>query len=294
MKNQLFNFSLALALCWGVSACGTSTSNTENVSDEVVSEPVTPSLTLLWETPAELTTNESVHYEPSNGKIYVANIEGGPAEKDGVGSISIITKDGQIVEREWVKGLHAPKGMTVLDGKLYVTDVDALVEIDLGTGEILNKYEVENAQFLNDADTDGSRVYFSDMRANKILYLENGTIGTFAEGQPNINGLRVGSDKVLYGLDAEGLKKYQSDGSFELINDVVTGGDGLIILDDTTFLATRWKGEIYLIQDGKETLLLDTSSEESNTADIGFIPGDNIVLVPTFFKDKVAAYHLVY
>lgn len=294
MKNQLIKLALVLVLVGGISACGSSNTKTESVADEVTPEPVTPSLTLLWETPAELITNESVHYEPSNGKIYVANIEGGPAEKDGVGSISIISKDGQIVEREWVKGLHAPKGMTVMDGKLYVTDVDALVEIDLGTGEILNKYEVENAQFLNDADTDGKKVYFSDMRANKILYLEDGAIGTFAEGQPNINGLRVGPDNVLYGLDAEGLKKYRSDGTFEVINDVVTGGDGLIILDSSTFLATRWKGEIYLIQEGKETLLLDTSAAESNTADIGFIPGDNIVLVPTFFKDKVAAYQLVY
>lgn len=294
MKNQLIKLTLILVLVGGISACGSSNTKTEYVADELTPEPVTPSLTLLWETPAELITNESVHYEPSNGKIYVANIEGGPAEKDGVGSISIISKDGQIVEREWVKGLNAPKGMTVMDGKLYVTDVDALVEIDLGTGEILNKYEVENAQFLNDADTDGKKVYFSDMRANKILYLEDGAIGTFAEGQPNINGLRVGPDNVLYGLDAEGLKKYRSDGTFEVINNVVTGGDGLIILDSSTFLATRWKGEIYLIQEGKETLLLDTSAVESNTADIGFIPGDNIVLVPTFFKDKVAAYQLVY
>ncbi|WP_209329919.1 ATP-binding protein [Lunatimonas salinarum] len=294
MKHQLKSIPLIIALGWGVFACGSSNTNTERIGGEVIAEPVTPSLTLLWETPAELITNESVHFEPSNGNIYVTNIEGGPAEKDGVGSISIISKDGQIVEREWVKGLHAPKGMTVLDGKLYVTDVDALVEIDLATGEILKKYEVENAQFLNDADTDGSRVYFTDMRANKILYLENGVIGTFAEDQPNINGLRIGPDKVLYGLDAEGFKKYDSDATFEVINDVVTGGDGLIILDGSTFLVSRWKGEIYLIQDGKETLLLDTSAAESNTADIGFIPGENIVLVPTFFKDKVAAYRLAY
>ena len=275
-------------------SCGPGEKSASDAMTETAETTSEPTLELLWETPDVFITNESVHYEPSNGQLYVANIEGEPAGKDGVGSISILSKTGEIIEQEWVTGLNAPKGMTVMDGKLYVTDVDALVEIDLASGEILNTYEVEGAQFLNDADTDGQRVYFSDMRANKILYLENGKIQTFAENQPNINGLRVGADKTLYGLDAEGLKKYNPDGSFSIINSVVTGGDGLIVIDSDTFIASRWKGEIYLIQEGKETLILDTSGEESNTADIGFIPEDNIVVVPTFFKNKVAAYQLTY
>ncbi|MFC4870097.1 ATP-binding protein [Negadavirga shengliensis] len=267
--------------------------NQETESEEMITVSE-PQMELLWETPAELTTNESVHYEDSDGHIYVANIEGDPAEKDGVGSISKLSKDGEIIERDWVSGLHAPKGMTVKDGSLYVTDVDRLVEIELSSGEISQIYEVSDAVFLNDADHDGSRVYFSDMRAGKILYLEEGEIKTFAENQKNINGLRVSDGGVLYGLDAEGLKKYSEDGSYEVINDEVTGGDGLIIIDDDTFIASKWGGEIYLVQDGEATKILDTTQEESNTADIGFIPDENIVLVPTFFKDKVAAYKLDY
>lgn len=275
-------------------SCGPSEKSASDAMTETVETTSESTLELLWETADVFITNESVHYESSNGQLYVANIEGEPAGKDGVGSISILSKTGEIIDQNWVTGLNAPKGMAVMDGKLYVTDVDALVEIDLASGEILKTYDIEGAQFLNDADTDGQRVYFSDMRANKILYLENGAIQTFAENQPNINGLRVGADKTLYGLDAEGLKKYNANGSFSIINSVVTGGDGLIVIDSDTFLASRWKGEIYLIQEGKETLLLDTTGEESNTADIGFIPEDNIVVVPTFFKNKVAAYQLTY
>ncbi|MEX2514415.1 MAG: ATP-binding protein [Cyclobacteriaceae bacterium] len=281
-----------------VFSCGpnqTSTETEEEVENTMeVSESPQPSLELVWETPADLTTNESVHYEESDGMIYVANIEGEPAGKDGVGSISKLNTDGEIIDRNWVSGLNAPKGMTVMGDHLYVTDVDRLLEIALNTGEITNTYEVEGAQFLNDADNDGNRVYFSDMKDGKILYLENGEIKTFAEGQESINGLRVGNDNTLYGLDAAGLKRYAEDGSFEIINDVVTGGDGLIIIDDQTFITSKWGGEIYLIQDGVETKILDTTGEESNTADIGFIPNENLVLVPTFFKNKVAAYKLVY
>ncbi|SEJ31318.1 hypothetical protein SAMN05192553_103191 [Cyclobacterium xiamenense] len=275
-------------------ACGTATTNQESEGTVAAEEPVEPGLELLWETPAELTTNESVHFEESGDILYVANIEGGPDEKDGVGSISKVSTSGEILERDWVTGLHAPKGMTVMNDHLYVTDIDHLVEIDLATGEITETYEVEGAVFLNDATSDGKKVFFSDMRTNTIHYLEDGGIHTFATEQKSINGLRIGNGGILYGLDAEGLKQYNSDGSFELINTEVTGGDGLIVLDEQTFIASRWAGEIYLVQEGKATKILDTTEEESNTADIGFIPDENIVLVPTFFKNKVVAYQLTY
>src|SRR5690606_41294746 len=68
-----------------------------------------------------------------------------------------------------------------------------------------------------------------------------------------------GQDLIRNDLDAK---------TTEPINEVVTGGDGLVIIDDNTYIASRWKGEIYLIKDGKEYLLLDTTGEGSNTADI--------------------------
>jgi sugar lactone lactonase YvrE len=159
---------------------------------------------------------------------------------------------------------------------------------------ISNRYPLEGAQFLNDLDTHDGKVYFTDMRAGNIHVLENGEITTFAEGQESINGIRIADDGTIYGLDGAGLKKYDSEGNSESVNDVVTGGDGLVIIDDNTFIASRWKGEIYLIQDGEETKILDTQEQGSNTADIDFIPDENIILVPTFQNNTVAAYELNY
>src|SRR5690606_4618185 len=117
---------------------------TEDTVDEIIPETQAeePSLKQLWETPAELTTCESVLYDESSGTIYVANIEGEAAEKDGKGSISIISKEGEIQEREWVNGLNAPKGMGIMDGKLYVTDIDEVVEIEIESKKITNRYPV--------------------------------------------------------------------------------------------------------------------------------------------------------
>ncbi|MCH7397957.1 ATP-binding protein [Belliella sp. DSM 107340] len=274
-------------------SCDSKTTSEETTEVEEI-ESIEPSLTEIWQTPAELMTNESTLFDSSTGTIYVSNIDGSPTEKDGKGSISIISKEGEILQKEWVSGIDSPKGMGISNGKLYVTNIDELVEIDIETAKISNRFKIEGAEFLNDVDTDGNKVYFSDMNTGKIHMFQDGAISTFAEGQENINGLRVGSNGVLYGLDGSGLKKYNSDGSFEMINEVVTGGDGLVVIDDNTFIASRWQGEIYLIQDGKESKILDTKAEESNTADIDYIPEDNLVLVPTFFKNKVVAYKLTY
>lgn len=253
---------------------------------------LSPSLTKLWETTDELTTCESVLVDEMSGAIYVSNIDGDPRAKDGKGFISIISNKGQIIEREWVKGLDAPKGMGLQDGKLYVTDIDRLVEVDVASASIANTYPVDGAGFLNDVDVHGGKVYFSDMATGKIHFLEGGEVHTLVEGQEGINGLRVSGEGVLYGLDGEGLKMYSAEGAAEIVNNVVTGGDGLIVLGEGEYLASRWVGEIWLVQGDGELKLLDTKDLESNTADIGYLKDEHIVLVPTFKKNKVVAYKL--
>lgn len=268
---------------------------TEDTTEEVVVEEVkTPTLTKIWETDSTLTTNESVFYDGSTGKIYVSNIEGDAVEKDGKGSISIIDKEGNIVTQEWVSGLNAPKGMGIANGNLYVTDIDEVVEVNLESGKITNKYPVDGGQFLNDLATYDGKVYFTDMNTGKVHLLDGGEISTVTEGHESINGIAIGEDGMLYGLDKSGLTMMHADGTSMIMNKTVTGGDGLVILGDGNYIASRWAGEIYFVNEEGETLLLDTKSAESNTADIGFIPEDNILLVPTFLKNKVVAYKLEY
>ena len=291
----IFNYSLiALVASTALSSCGPQ--KTEEVKTDVAEmEAKTPTLTLLWETPDSLMTNESVLYDESTGTIYVANIEGqDPSEKDGKGSIAIISKEGKIVNPAWISGLNAPKGMAIANGKLYVTDIDELVEIDIATSKVSNKWKVEGAQFLNDAAAHNGTVYFTDMKAGKVHSFANGEIATVSEGHESINGLAVGNDGTIYGLDASGLKKWDADGSASVLNSTVTGGDGLIILGDGNYIASRWQGEIYFANDSTQTLILDTKGAESNTADIGYNAAEKIVYVPTFFKNKVAAYKLDY
>lgn len=294
MNNQSKLFLLGVSATLLFAQCGPQKTEESTTEEVIVEEVKTPTLTKIWETDTTLTTNESVLYDASSGKIYVSNIEGDPTGKDGKGSISIIDKEGNIVSQDWITGLNAPKGMGIANGNLYVTDIDELVEVDLESGEISNKYPVEGGELLNDLATHEGKVYFTDMNTGKVHVLDGGAITTASEGNESINGIAVAEDGTLYGLDKSGLKMLHTDGTSMNMNETVTGGDGLVILGDGKFIASRWAGEIYFVDEDGETLLLDTKDVESNTADIGFIPEENIILVPTFFKNKVVAYKLDY
>lgn len=254
-----------------------------------------PSLQKVWETDTVLTTVESTLYDQNGSVIYTSNIEGHHSKKDKKGSISRMTPDGKISQLKWVTGLNAPKGMALLNGKLYVADIDELVEIDVAGAKISKRYPVPGATFLNDAATDGKKVYFSDSQTGKVHVLDNGKVSTIAEGMEGINGLALDQKGELFILDGKGLRNYNPENkNSRFVNEVVTGGDGLVIIDDSTYIASRWQGEIYLVKNGKEHLLLDTKADSSNTADIDYIRDQQLVLVPTFLKNRVVAYKLAY
>jgi hypothetical protein len=276
-------------------AAGDSTATGEGTTTATAATSPTPSLQKAWETDTVLTTVESTLFDPAAGIIYTSNIEGHHSKKDKKGSISKLKPDGSVSQLKWVTGLNAPKGMALLNGKLYVADIDELVEIDVAGGKIAKRYPVAGAKFLNDAATDGKQVYFSDSETGKVHRLDNGKATLVGEGFAGINGLGFDQKGQLFILDGKGLRRYNpADKASQFVNEVVTGGDGLVIIDDSTYIASRWQGEIYLVKNGKEHLLLDTKADSSNTADIDYIRDQQLVLVPTFFKNKVVAYKLNY
>lgn len=103
---------------------------------------------------------ESVVSDDGGAFLYVSSIHGQPGEKDGRGYISKLTSDGRMIERRWVDGLNAPKGMGIHEGRLFVTDIDRFLVIDVASGEVLEQFSPSGAQFLNDVavDDEGGRL----------------------------------------------------------------------------------------------------------------------------------------
>ncbi len=296
MKNLLFVLSFMIL----VAAC--SPSKKENQDDQNMKEDTTatmetkeasvdPKLVKVWETDTVLTTNESVLYDADGQKLYVSNIDGKPLDKDGKGFISILSLDGKVENLKWATGLNAPKGMGIFDGHLYVTDIDRIVAIDLKTGKMTKEWKPEKADFLNDITVSDNAVYASDMALGMIHKIENGELSTVAEGVESVNGLLAKGDYLMT-LDKNGLRGLDlSTGEFMMVNDSVTGGDGLTMLNDDVYIASRWKGEIYYVMGNKAHLLMSTDGQ-SQTADIGLNTSDKMLYVPTFFSNRVVAYRI--
>lgn len=59
------------------------------------------------------------------------------------------------------------------------------------------------------------------------------------------------------------------------------------------FIISNWNGEInHVSANGQVRKLLDTKTEKINAADIEYIAEQNLLLVPTFFANKVVAYEV--
>ena len=208
----------------------------------------------VWESSDDvLKTPESVLYDEERDVIFVANINGNPSEKDGNGFISTLNPDGTLKELNWLEGLNAPKGMAIYEGKLYVADIDELVEIDIKKKEIAKTYYAPDAVFLNDvAACQNGMIFVSDTRTIKVHVLQDGKLKVWMEGEPlqNPNGLFTEKghlyigDRNIYKVDIKSKKMTK------VVEDAA-GVDGLEKTNNGDFVFSNWPGRIWINQNGK-------------------------------------------
>ncbi len=285
-----------LILCFSILLC-CKESKTEK---QKVKHSVEVTLEKLWETDAILKTCEAVRYNPDKNLIYVSNIGNVPPDaKDGDGSISILDEDGNILTRDWVKGISAPKGSDLYKNTLYVTDVNEIVEIHIETGQVVNKYPVEDAVFLNDLSVDvNGEVYFTDSRGDRILKLVNAKVSPWLDlAGINPNGILVEKERILIVSYSNGnlISIDKKTKAKTTIATGIVGGDGIVSIDEG-YLVSTWQGEIFFadrhLKNTKAIKILDTRAAKLNAADISIIKEKNILLVPTFFGNQVVAYKI--
>lgn len=251
------------------------------------------SLVKLWETDSLLKTPESVLYNASNKFLYVSNINGQAADKDGNGSIGKVGLDGKIINVEWAKGLNAPKGMGLYKGTLWVADIDQVVGINTTTGAIEKRINVQGSTFLNDIAVDSKGVvYVSDTRQNKVYSIEEGAVKIFAENITGANGVFCAGDDV-YVLSSGALLKISKDKKVTKIAEGMESSTDGLEMNGNDFIASCWAGVIYYVKaDGSKEKMLDTQAQKINSADIGFDPVKKIVYVPNFLQNMITAYQL--
>jgi sugar lactone lactonase YvrE len=214
-----------------------------------------------------------------------------------------LTPDGEIVELEWVADLNAPTGMGIYDGKLYTTERRTLTEIDLESGEVLNRYEIPDVDFPNDLaiGSDGS-IYISDTRPSSR---RDSRIYRFKDGEFEIwldhydvywsNGLYIHDGELLIGNSGDGMVR-AVDLETKRMRDMISLGAGVIdgfrAANSGDFLVSRWEGQVYVVSpEGEIVEILDTIGSD-NAADFEYIKERNLLILPTFVSNRVVAYRL--
>lgn len=253
------------------------------------------SFDLVWETDPILKTPESVMFDAERNHIYVSNINGKPLEKDNNGFISILNVDGSVKTLKWVTGMDAPKGMALNDSLLYVTDIDRIHVIDIDGGKIIKTIEAEGARFLNDMALDPNGLaYISDMQNNHILVYNGRDITVWLEDEKLIspNGLGFFKGNLYIGTKDNLLKADPIEKKVRVYIDQTGSIDGLICLGGNKFVISDWAGRIMIVNQASKIVLQNTTEAKIQAADLGYIPDEGLILIPTFFDNRVVARKL--
>ncbi|XOF35206.1 MAG: SMP-30/gluconolactonase/LRE family protein [Candidatus Electrothrix sp. YB6] len=289
-KNTLGNFAvILLAIFWSAGALAGEDQERIVVSDVGFSTP------------------ESVEYYAGEDVYLVSNINGSPSAADGNGFIAKLKPDGSVVALKWIDGakenvmLNAPKGSAVVDGNLFVADLNQVQVFGLPGGEQKTSIAIEGSTFLNGMTPgpDGS-VYVTDtgFAGGMVPSGTDAVYQVWPDGQYKVimkdkemghpNGIWNDSGHLVVNTLGSGeLFSIDSSGKRTALPTPPTGGlDGLVRLADGRLIVSSWTGSaIYALgKDEKFTVLADGLV---SPADLGVDTKRHRLLVPLFKEDKV-------
>lgn len=262
-------------------------------------------LTPVWEL-AGLEKPESTVYDPARGVLYVSNIAGETTARDGNGYIARVDLDGKLLDAAWIDGLHGPKGLALAGDRLYVADIDTLIEIDIPGARVLARHLAPEGKFFNDVTVGGDGgVFVSDSATNRIYNLRDGKLTVWIEspGLDGPNGLLAEADRLIVGawgkeegVDAHGgqlLAVAFADRAITSVSSDRPIGqlDGVESHPAGGYLLTDWFAGTLLRIDGTghiSTLL----TLNRGLADHEYIADRHLLVLPQMLDGKLKAYRL--
>jgi hypothetical protein len=68
--------------------------------------------------------------------------------------------------------------------------------------------------------------------------------------------------------------------------------DGLVFITGNKYVISDWSGRVQMISPTEMVVLGNSTEDNIQAADLGYIPEDNLILIPTFFDNRVVARKL--
>ncbi len=252
----------------------------------------------LWKVEG-LAQPESAVFDDVKKRIVVTNMNGDPGKADGNGFLSLISADGKMIEKEWVRGLDAPKGIALMGRKLIVADLTKVHIVDADSGKLLNSLEVKGAKFLNDVAAGSNEAWITDMMGHSIYQYKDGKVSLWLNdvGLNHPNGIFVDGKRLLIASWGKELQKdfttkvpgslLSVDPASKSISQVSKGEtignlDGIVRIGGKLIVNDWISGAVYELVEGKQ--VKKVLSLASGLADIS---GNGDVLFFPFMKDGV-------
>jgi len=248
---------------------------------------------------------ESVAFDPGTNTLFVSNINSPDMSANGQGYVTRLGIDGAVVTEKFVEGLNAPKGIDIVDGRMFVAGIAELVEVDLAAAAITGRYPLPGAVFLNDVKVapDG-RVFVTETLRGAVYVLENGALTEFVT-DPAItgaNGITIEGDRLLIaplGDISGGFANLppQRIMAIDLATRVITPFaegpvgvlDGIEPAGDGAFLVTDNPAGTVLRVDASGAVD-EIVAPGSGAADFEFVAETGLIVVPMLNSGEVVAY----
>ena len=162
-------------------------------------------------------------YAEAEKTVFVSNMGESRGLADGDGYISRVSADGKLQTLKWVTGLNEPRGLAYAQGRLFVADLDELLEIDVGKAQVTQRYKAAGVRYLNAIALEPHshfkgqlvRGYVSDTSGNAIWYLGDGGLSR-SYTDPALegpNGLLVEGENLIIagqGITQRGVGRIKS------------------------------------------------------------------------------------
>jgi hypothetical protein len=122
--------------------------------------------------------------DPAGKEYFISSVNGDPEARDNNGFITKVDGEGKILNLKFIQGgivdvmLHAPKGMALVGGTLYVADLDQLKGFDKTIGKALTVVSFpplspKDVVSLTDVTAASEQIlYASDQRSNTIYRID--------------------------------------------------------------------------------------------------------------------------
>jgi hypothetical protein len=261
-------------------------------------------LVKLWETAKSDLQPESVLYDSVNNMIYFSQFDNQFYMHEKLwGYISRINMKGEITDLRWSDSLYAPAGICRYKDKMYACERKSLAEISMKTGKILKRYPFPaDMRFPNDIAVDSKgNIYITNTApeddATDIYILKENHVECWIKSKElsRLNGILCIKNEIIVGNCEKGLLQAINIRTKNIRTIASIGADvvdGIQINSEGNYLVSNWIGSLYEVTESGDVVQILYSDGKFNIADIAYVPGKRLLLVPTFMSGSVQAYQI--